>query len=209
MDVLAQFQRSPRSRKHTTQSGHQHRALLDCLLLLCLHHLPILEERESESHHAILTSLSDDLQVFNMIDIQNATLAGGVAAGSAADMVLHPSVALLVGAVSGTVSVFGFSTIQGFLERTTGEMTSSHVITHSIGIHDTCGILNLHGLPGVIGAVVSMIATAATQLYPNEYNYNQLIYVYPGRTDRSPNTQAQYQVRDWRVVESDGDSWLS
>ncbi|PRP81860.1 Rh type B glycoprotein [Planoprotostelium fungivorum] len=120
-------------------------------------------------------------RVFNMIDIQNATLAGGVAAGSAADMVLHPSVALLVGAVSGTVSVFGFSTIQGFLERTTG-------------IHDTCGILNLHGLPGIIGAVVSMIATAATQLYPNEYNYNQLIYVYPGRTDRSPNTQAQYQL---------------
>lgn len=52
-------------------------------------------------------------RAFNMVDIQNATLAGGVAIGSAADMVLHPAFALLVGAVAGTISVLGFSKIQG------------------------------------------------------------------------------------------------
>lgn len=40
---------------------------------------------------------------FNMVDIQNATLAGGVAIGATADMVLHPAVCLLIGAFSGSV----------------------------------------------------------------------------------------------------------
>lgn len=47
-----------------------------------------------------------------MVDIQNATLAGGVAMGSAADMAIHPAFALLVGAIAGTISVLGFSLLQ-------------------------------------------------------------------------------------------------
>lgn len=50
-----------------------------------------------------------------MIDIQNATLAGGVAMGTCADMGIHPAFALLIGAISGTFSVFGFAVLQVFI----------------------------------------------------------------------------------------------
>lgn len=40
--------------------------------------------------------------------VQNATLAGGVAMGTCADMLLQPWVALVVGALAGTVSILGY-----------------------------------------------------------------------------------------------------
>ena len=42
-------------------------------------------------------------RVFYMVDIQNATLAGGVAMGTAANMVHHPAIAILIGGLSGFV----------------------------------------------------------------------------------------------------------
>ena len=41
--------------------------------------------------------------------VQNATLAGGVAVGSIADMVLQPWGAILVGFTAGSISVFGYN----------------------------------------------------------------------------------------------------
>ena len=43
------------------------------------------------------------------VHIQNATLAGGVAVGACADMVLEPWGALLIGCFSGIVSVLGYA----------------------------------------------------------------------------------------------------
>ncbi len=40
--------------------------------------------------------------------IQNATLAGGVAVGSVANMVIQPWSAILIGFLSGAVSVVGY-----------------------------------------------------------------------------------------------------
>ena len=45
---------------------------------------------------------------FAMEDIQNGTLAGGVAIGAIADFVILPGGALTVGVISGFISVFGF-----------------------------------------------------------------------------------------------------
>lgn len=42
------------------------------------------------------------------VHIQNATLAGGVAVGTSADMLIGPHGALLIGCIAGTLSVTGY-----------------------------------------------------------------------------------------------------
>ena len=44
--------------------------------------------------------------------LQNATLAGGVAVGSCADMMLTPGGSLAIGSLAGILSVCGFQYIQ-------------------------------------------------------------------------------------------------
>ena len=77
----------------------------------------------------------------------NATLAGGVALGSNADMITSPFGAMLLGFVAGAVSAFGFSHITPFVRS-------------KLGLHDTCGVLYLHCIPGIMGALVSAIVSA-------------------------------------------------
>ncbi|XP_047589833.1 ammonium transporter Rh type A isoform X2 [Lutra lutra] len=81
----------------------------------------------------------------DMVHIQNATLAGGVAVGTCADMKIHPYGAMIIGSIAGIVSVLGFK----FL---------TPCLTDKLRIHDTCGVHNLHGLPGVIGGLASIVA---------------------------------------------------
>lgn len=82
-----------------------------------------------------------------MIDIQNATLAGGVAMGACANMNINPIWAILIGISSGIISCLGFSKLQAFLES-------------KIGLHDSCGIMNLHCLPGIWGSIWAAVAAA-------------------------------------------------
>ena len=76
---------------------------------------------------------------FNMVHIQNATLAGGVAVGAVADMPVQPFGAMIIGSFAGLVSVLGFRYLTPALKK--------------IYLHDTCGVHNLHGMPGVISAI--------------------------------------------------------
>jgi len=80
---------------------------------------------------------------FDMVDVQNATLAGGVTIGAIADMALTPAVAILVGIAAGGLSCFGYAKIQPYLEE-------------KWGVHDTCGINNLHGMPSILGGIFSV-----------------------------------------------------
>jgi hypothetical protein len=83
----------------------------------------------------------------NMELILNATLAGGVAIGSSADIVTAPWAAIFIGYLGGVLSSVGFESIGPYLSRT-------------INLQDTCGVHSLHGMPGVFAAIVSAIAIA-------------------------------------------------
>ena len=80
---------------------------------------------------------------FRPVDIQNATLAGGVAVGAVCSMTLSLSDCLLIGFIAGIVSTIGFSRIQPAMERA--------------GLSDTCGVHNLHGLPALVGGLASVV----------------------------------------------------
>ena len=82
------------------------------------------------------------------VHIQNATLAGGVAIGSAANLMVSPGGALAVGVAAGLLSVGGYTYLMPRLEA-------------SIGLRDTCGVHNLHGMPGVLGGLVAAIVALA------------------------------------------------
>jgi ammonium transporter Rh len=76
-------------------------------------------------------------------DIANATLAGGVAIGSTCDRVSLP-IAFAIGAVAGFASTFGFAVIQEKLQKV-------------LRLVDTCGVSNLHGIPGLLGGLAALV----------------------------------------------------
>ncbi len=87
---------------------------------------------------------------FDAEHIQNSTLAGGVVMGAAASMITNAGGALAAGAVAGAVSTYGFSFLSARLKR--------------MGVTDTCGILNLHLMPGLIGGFASAIAAPGSDV---------------------------------------------
>ncbi|XP_009675183.1 ammonium transporter Rh type A [Struthio camelus] len=94
-----------------------------------------------------LSSLVDQRGKFSMVLIQNATLAGGVAVGTCADMSIYPFGAMCIGSIAGIISVLGFKFLTPFMAS-------------KLNIHDTCGVHNLHGLPGILGGIAGIIVTA-------------------------------------------------
>ncbi len=78
----------------------------------------------------------------SVADIANAALAGGVAIGSTCDKV-SPGAAFTIGILAGVVSTFGFAIIQDKLQAKIKKI-------------DTCGVLHLHGLPGLLGGIVAI-----------------------------------------------------
>lgn len=80
-------------------------------------------------------------------DIANAALAGGVAIGSTCNMT-NPGYALCLGLVAGTLSTLGYTIIAPKVE---GLIKGS----------DTCGVHNLHGMPGILGGIAGIIITGS------------------------------------------------
>lgn len=75
-------------------------------------------------------------------DMANAALAGGVAIGSACAHTT-PKAALMLGFIAGIISVIGFAVIQPRVQK----------ILKGI---DTCGVHNLHGMPGILGGLAAI-----------------------------------------------------
>lgn len=150
----------------------QQRAVLNTLLSLCTCTTVVFT----------MSSLFDKKGKLDMVHIENSTLAGGVAVGACADTLTDPWVAMLVGSLVGFVSVGGFKYI-------------TPLMTKFLKVHDTCGVHNLHGMPGVIaGIVAALVAYFATDdtyevpidtFYPARNN---------GTHNRSGFEQGAYQI---------------
>uniref|UniRef100_A0A8C0XBB2 Ammonium transporter Rh type C n=1 Tax=Castor canadensis TaxID=51338 RepID=A0A8C0XBB2_CASCN len=136
---------------------------------------------------SVLTSVAVSSAVhkkgkLNMVHIQNATLAGGVGVGTAAEMMLMPYGALIVGFICGTFSTLGFMYLTPFLES-------------RLRVQDTCGIHNLHGIPGIIGAIVG--AVTASYATPEVYGESGLVHYFDfeGLKEKwTTKTQGKFQV---------------
>ncbi len=76
-------------------------------------------------------------------DIANAALAGGVAIGATCNLVSAPT-ALGIGALAGLLCVFGYAVVQARIKNL-------------CRIVDTCGVHNLHGMPGLFGGLVAVL----------------------------------------------------
>ncbi|XP_043231997.1 ammonium transporter Rh type A-like [Amphibalanus amphitrite] len=110
-----------------------------------------------------VSALLDKRSKFSMEHIQNATLAGGVAVGTAADMMVQPFGAVIIGSVAGVLSVIGFSIITPALDE-------------RCRVHDTCGVHNLHGMPGVLAGIVGAIMAA---MATHEQYADSLYVIFP------------------------------
>ncbi|NWH85217.1 RHBGB protein, partial [Aegithalos caudatus] len=88
-----------------------------------------------------------------MVQIQDATLAGMAVMGMAGEMLVTPFGALLAGFLVGLISQLGFKFF-------------TPVLHSRLKIQDTCGVHNIHGLPGILGALLgtllTLLATADT-----------------------------------------------
>ncbi|KAG8182689.1 hypothetical protein JTE90_017667 [Oedothorax gibbosus] len=120
-----------------------------------------------------VSSLADKNGRLNMVHVQNATLAGGVAIGSTANMMVHPFGAMMVGALAGIMSTFGYLLLTPYLVK-------------RFHLHDTCGVNNLHGMPGILAGIVSAIVASMA----DETSYGYSLYrLYPGRAPSSNSTE--------------------
>jgi ammonium transporter Rh len=86
-------------------------------------------------------------------DIANASLAGGAAIGATCNLVTTP-IAFLIGLLAGALCVIGYNFVQPKL-------------LSRFKILDTCGVHNLHGMPGLLGGLIAILIVpgiAAAQL---------------------------------------------
>ncbi|KAK4807823.1 hypothetical protein QYF61_023656 [Mycteria americana] len=82
-----------------------------------------------------------------MVQIQDATLAGVAVMGMAGEMLVTPFGALIAGFLAGLIAPLGFR----FL---------TPVLRSRLKTQDTCGVHNVHGLPGILGALLGTLLTA-------------------------------------------------
>jgi ammonium transporter Rh len=114
----------------------------------------------------------------NMEIVLNASVSGGVAVGSAADIIVSPAGAMIAGFITGCISANGFAFLSPFVKK--------HLV-----LHDTCGVFNLHAIPGVIGALISAIVASRVG---QTFGDNIVDGGYTAASQRTPYEQAGYQL---------------
>lgn len=94
-----------------------------------------------------------------------------------ADKIIRPAGAMIVGTIAGVVSTVGFRFIKGGLQKAR--------------VHDTCGVNNLHGMPGLLAGIFGIIL-AAFPAY-SLYSDNLINTCWHGE-ERSALAQVGYQA---------------
>ncbi|XP_058453449.1 ammonium transporter Rh type A isoform X1 [Malaya genurostris] len=132
----------------------------------------------------VVSALVSHEKKFDMVHVQNSTLAGGVAVGSICNLVIHPFGALLVGVIAGAISVLGYRFV-------TPAMLSN------LRIADTCGVNNLHGMPALLSAVFSAIYASLATF---ETYGSSLTTIFPAMEPLTPITNST--VANETVIET-------
>ncbi|KAM4592730.1 ammonium transporter Rh type C 2 [Odontesthes bonariensis] len=156
----------------TDHGDGQHRAAINTYIALA----------SSVLTAVAISSMSQKRGKLDMVHIQNASLAGAVAMGTAAEFMIQPYGALIVGFCMGIISTFGYLFVTPFLERV-------------FKIQDTCGVHNLHAVPGMLGGFIGAIVAAAAseEVYSKEGLVNT--FDLEGKlADRSLGTQGGFQA---------------
>ncbi|XP_056616236.1 rh blood group, D antigen isoform X2 [Triplophysa dalaica] len=85
----------------------------------------------------------------NMVHVQGSVLSGGVAIGVAMTAVHTPWIAMTIGLCAALLSSLGFRYMKG------------HMLL-AFECHDTCGVLNVHAIPGILGWLAHLFLRVAS-----------------------------------------------
>jgi len=107
----------------------------------------------------VMTKALNRRRKFSPKDVQHATLAAGVMLGISATYMIKPEGAAAIGMIAATISVFGYNIVHQKIAP---------------GVHDTCGVHNLHGLPAVAGAIANIVLCWMC----NKKDYSPLDYTF-------------------------------
>ncbi|XP_067278026.1 rh blood group, D antigen isoform X2 [Pseudorasbora parva] len=85
----------------------------------------------------------------NMVHVQSSALSGGVAIGVAMTAVHAPWIAMAIGFCAALLSALGFKYMKDQM-------------LFAFQCHDTCGVLNVHAIPGILGWFAHLIIRLAS-----------------------------------------------
>ncbi|XP_063213152.1 ammonium transporter Rh type B isoform X1 [Chroicocephalus ridibundus] len=128
----------------------------------------------------VLSPVLYEESTLRMVQIQDATLAGAAVMGMAGEMLVTPFGALIAGFLAGLIPPLGFR----FL---------TPVLRSRLKTQDTCGIHNVHGLPGILGALLGTLlaALATADAYGGRL---ELIFPLVAQGSRTATDQALCQL---------------
>ncbi|KAM6309228.1 LOW QUALITY PROTEIN: ammonium transporter Rh type B [Podargus strigoides] len=128
----------------------------------------------------VLSPILNEEGTLRMVQIQDATLAGTAVMGMAGEMLVTPFGALIAGFLAGLIPPLGFR----FL---------TPILRSSLKTPDTCGVHNVHGLPGVLGALLGTLlaALATADAYGGRL---ELVFPLVAQGSRTATNQALCQL---------------
>jgi ammonium transporter Rh len=115
---------------------------------------------------------------FTMMEIQHATISGGIGISSVAGLILYPHNAIALGGVIGIISVFCYKYIGPFMHNW-------------FSLDDRFGVHNFAAIPGLISGLAGVLATGVVDSYMSDA---QILELFPARDNRSESKQALYQL---------------